>query len=434
MRHASSILLIFCLFLCSLAGRSCIGSPGRHLSHPTRPLKRSHKKAQKITAELAREAIRKKQQLASQLHGLRGHIAVVRAKIHATKVREHHLHVVLHVTKQQVDAARARLQDVSDRMSALEHQHQRVLEHLAATKKRLAFQRKMLAERIRENYMRGQISYAEVLLRAASVSDLLSRGVYVRQIVRSDMALINSVQRDIVQIQIDKRRLEAQEAQQQQLAALYERRKKEYLALQWQQEEALSHTVALRTQEEEELDELEGEAEAMTARIQFLSGLLEERRREEEAAWRAAHPNAPRRELRQAEEHFAIAPIWRGELIKPVNGVITSEFGMRYHPILHRYRMHTGVDIAAPEGTPIHAAGDGTVIVASYLNGYGYTVVIDHGRGLTTLYGHCSELLVHVGETVHQGQVIARVGATGLATGPHCHFEVRVDGKPVKPF
>lgn len=402
-------------------------------THSHRSHRLTHRKAPLSKAQ-ALETVKKKQQLAEQLHSVRSHIQVIRAKIRATKGKEHHLHVVLHVTKQQVNAARARLQEVSDRLSALEHQHQLVMAHLAAAQHRLAFHRHALAERIRENYMRGQISYADVLLKAADISDLLSRGVYVRQIVRSDLQLLNAVQRELAQIRLDKRRLEDQEAQQQQLALLYEQRKKEYLTLQYQQEEELSKTVSLRSEEEAELDELEGEAEAMTARIQFLSALLEERRREEEAAWRAAHPHAPRIALREAEEHFAVAPIWRGELIRPLQGTITSEFGMRYHPILHRYRMHTGVDIAAPEGTPIHAAGDGTVIVASYLNGYGYTVVIDHGRGLTTLYGHCSELLVHVGETVHQGQVLARVGATGLATGPHCHFEVRVDGKPIRPF
>lgn len=96
--------------------------------------------------------------------------------------------------------------------------------------------------------------------------------------------------------------------------------------------------------------------------------------------------------------------------------------------------MHTGQDIAAPSGTAIKAAGSGKVITAAYLNGYGNTVVIDHGGGVSTLYGHCSRLFVSVGQTVSQGQKIAAVGSTGYSTGPHLHFEVRINGKPVNPL
>lgn len=406
------------------------------IAHP--PYRR-HKRARParhhiINLKEAHQAIINKRKLASKLHGLHSHIQDIQAHIHRVKKKENHIHAAIHITKQSVQSSKRRLENISDRINELEIQHFSVMKHKALTKQKLAHRRALLAARIRETYMRGQITYAQTLLQAASVQDLLSRGVYVRQIVRSDTALIGKVQRNLLELERDRRILEDQESAQQRLATEYEQRKSEYLALQQDQMQTLQSAESVRHSEEDELDMLESEAQAMTGRIQFLSSLLDERRVAEESAWRAAHPHASHRELRSAESRFAVAPIWHGELIKPLHGVITSPFGMRYHPILHCWRMHTGVDIAAPTGTPIHAAGDGTVILASYVNGYGYTVIIDHGRGLSTLYAHCSRILVTVGETVRQGQVVALVGQTGLATGPHCHFEVRIHGKPVRPF
>jgi murein DD-endopeptidase MepM/ murein hydrolase activator NlpD len=125
---------------------------------------------------------------------------------------------------------------------------------------------------------------------------------------------------------------------------------------------------------------------------------------------------------------------WTGDFIQPVSGHIGSGFGMRNHPIQQVYKMHSGVDIGAPYGTPIHAGGDGLVVLASWNGGYGKAVMIDHGGGVMTLYGHCSSFAVSVGDIVRAGQTIAYVGSTGLSTGPHVHFEVRVDGKPVDPM
>lgn len=123
-----------------------------------------------------------------------------------------------------------------------------------------------------------------------------------------------------------------------------------------------------------------------------------------------------------------------GQMVQPVNGPITSNFGYRIHPVLGTRRLHAGTDFGAPTGAPIFAADSGTVIVAEWYGGYGNTVIIDHGNGLTTLYGHCSELYVTVGQGVQRGQTIAAVGSTGLSTGPHLHFEVRQQGEPVEPL
>jgi len=108
---------------------------------------------------------------------------------------------------------------------------------------------------------------------------------------------------------------------------------------------------------------------------------------------------------------------------------LSSRFGMRRHPVLGTMRVHKGVDYAAPTGTPIMAAGDARVVSVGWQRGYGNTVVLDHGRGYTTLYGHMSRTAkLRRGQQVRQGEVIGYVGATGLATGPHLHYEFRVNG------
>lgn len=122
-----------------------------------------------------------------------------------------------------------------------------------------------------------------------------------------------------------------------------------------------------------------------------------------------------------------------GQMIVPCVGEITSGFGWRMHPILGYQRFHSGLDFGADYGSTIHAADSGTVIFAGWYGGYGNAVIIDHGGGITTLYGHTSEIYVSEGQTVQRGQAIAAVGSTGLSTGPHLHFEVRQNGDPVDP-
>jgi murein DD-endopeptidase MepM/ murein hydrolase activator NlpD len=122
-----------------------------------------------------------------------------------------------------------------------------------------------------------------------------------------------------------------------------------------------------------------------------------------------------------------------GILSIPSDGPISSPFGWRTHPLLGNHRFHSGLDFAAGYGAPIRAADSGQVIYAGWYGGYGKAVIIDHGKGMTTLYGHCSELHVSEGQSVKRGQVISAVGSTGLSTGPHLHFEVRRDGSPQNP-
>lgn len=140
---------------------------------------------------------------------------------------------------------------------------------------------------------------------------------------------------------------------------------------------------------------------------------------------------APRARAARGERIAGAGPVLRGgsRLIWPARGVITSRFGWR------RYRYHhNGIDVAAPAGAPIYAAGDGVVEFAGWRGGYGRVVYLRHHDGVTSVYAHASQLLVRAGERVTRGQLIARVGCTGVCTGPHLHFEVHVGGRPVNPI
>jgi len=127
-----------------------------------------------------------------------------------------------------------------------------------------------------------------------------------------------------------------------------------------------------------------------------------------------------------------------GDLVWPSPGVLTSGFGMRIHPIWNEPRMHAGIDIGGGSGAPIYAADSGTVVSTGPAGGYGNQTAISHGirdgRGFATTYNHQSAILVSSGQAVTRGQLIGRTGSTGAVTGPHLHFEVRLDGAPVDPM
>jgi murein DD-endopeptidase MepM/ murein hydrolase activator NlpD len=128
-----------------------------------------------------------------------------------------------------------------------------------------------------------------------------------------------------------------------------------------------------------------------------------------------------------------VLPTGSGQLMYPTIGPVTSNFGWRTHPILGTERFHAGIDFGADYGSLIYASARGRVIYADWYGGYGNAVIIDHGNGMTTLYGHCSEIYVKDGDIVEKGQPISAVGSTGFSTGPHLHFELRANGEPIDP-
>lgn len=154
-----------------------------------------------------------------------------------------------------------------------------------------------------------------------------------------------------------------------------------------------------------------------------------ERRESELGRLRTAAADYKKRIQRERE----LAALNATPSIWPTRGALSSGFGWRVHPVYGYGRFHNGLDISAPTGTPIYAAAAGRVVQSGWMSGYGNAIVIDHGKGLNTLYGHCSSLAVGVGAFVRKGQTVAYVGSTGLSTGPHLHYEVSVNGAQVDP-
>lgn len=192
--------------------------------------------------------------------------------------------------------------------------------------------------------------------------------------------------------------------------------------------------VADLEQQRQQRADAQAQAEAAAAEAQRLSGELELKRRMYELRYaEMATQSDSIRDLlarRQAGQVPAISTY--GIFLNPVKGGrVVSGYGMRIHPVLAVERMHAGLDIDGAHGEPIRASADGVVVLAEDRGGYGLTVVIDHGNTLATLYGHLSALAVRAGDVVARGDVIGAVGSTGLSTGPHCHWEVRVLGLPV---
>lgn len=292
----------------------------------------------------------------------------------------------------QIDAADA---DIAESDAKIADATERLNERQAA-----------LESRLRDIYVYGDITLVDVVFESSSFDDFVVLYDMVQRIMTQDKELLD-------QISEEKATIEEQKAVQ-------EQRRDELVELKSEKEAAAN-----------ELDSMQSEKENLLDETQMTIKQLESYYDEMEQA--SAEVASKIRSLTSGSDTLYLG----GEFVWPLPSSctkVTSGYGNRMHPTLHVYKMHTGIDISAPNGTSIYAAGAGTVIYAGWLSAYGNAVIINHGGGVTTLYGHMSSIAASSGAVVSAGDTIGYVGSTGYSTGNHLHFEVRENGSHVNPW
>ena len=343
--------------------------------------------------------------LEEQLQDLQEKAAQQQEITNEAQARVENLSEKLRVLQEEVDAATSEYNDVKGRLDKVQSDIYENTELLNKTEKELKVKNKKLAKRVRDIYINGQISYVDVLFGAKDFSDFLTRMDILKRIIKHDYDLIMKVKADREIVMNTKAKLEKDKADVELLVADAEIKQKNMLDKKQAQQVLLDKAEYDRDVSQQAYEEIMAASEEITRMIQ-----------------------------RSQMVGGSYVAGGSGAMIWPLNGPITSEFGWRTHPIFGTQRYHSGLDIGGDYGLPIVAAASGTVIHSGWISGYGYTVIIDHGGGITTLYGHNESLLVGEGESVSQGQTIAMCGSTGNSTVPHCHFEVRENGEPVSPY
>lgn len=300
---------------------------------------------------------------------------------------------------------------------------------------------KLLQDRLVALYEAGDTTYLDMLLTSGSITDFISSYYLVEQLTKCDTEVLNAIENTKKEIEDDKKELETKKQEidktKSQIAEKNEKLKSDKSTKQAK--------VNSLTEEEKEL---EGELAAYNAEMEKIATAERKAKAEEEARRKKAEEEAKKNQTNTGNTNNTGTTgatggssgtiTSSGKMTWPIPGYknITSYFGYRVHPIYGTWKLHSGIDVGAPTGAKFVAADDGTVLIASYgyNGGYGNYVVINHGNGITTRYAHGTSILVSAGQKVTKGTPVLTVGSTGASTGPHAHFEVRVNGTAVNPL
>ena len=299
----------------------------------------------------------------------------------------------LHAIQIELDTATADLKQVQADRIRLDQDITKTEAELKAAQERLQSREKVFYKRVRDIYINGRLSYLDVVVGSKDFSDFANRMEMLKRILQADMELINTIKTEREEIASKKAKLEADRAKVLELEKVAQEKQTIINQKKAERQAVLERAMNDRDTAERAYNELMASSASITA-------MLQQRAAERAAAAAAAS---------QGGSGGGATTTWvqgTGQLAAPVNAPITSDFGWRIHPIYGTSRLHAGTDFGVDEGTPVHAADGGVVVEAGWISGYGYTVIIDHGNGMSTLYAHNSDVAVSPGQTVSKGQVV----------------------------
>jgi len=354
-----------------------------------------------------------------QLKKARQKLRAVRKHIKIANVREKDLSRQLHRTQSLIHRLKKDIKSLNGCITKVKYDIKKMRKELAILEDKYDRRQSLLKKRVRDMYLHDDINILKVLVGSCSLNDLLCKVDLMNRVINADERLIRSLKIEHEAILFKKKQINNK----------YSR----MLSYRGRLKQKRSSLEIIEDKREELLDEVEQKRKNYLLKKYELEDHTHELEMDIQRRIRAYHRSQQARS--GGGSRYTYTPRHStGSMGWPVSGYITSPFGYRFHPVLGYRRMHTGIDIGASYGRAIKASDGGTVIHSGWCGGYGYTVIIDHGKGMSTLYAHCSRIFVSRGQGVGKGQPIAAIGSTGISTGPHLHFEVRVNGVPVNPM